>query len=235
MAIPGWTFANNRLWMPEDDDLVPTPQQTEGPFYPQPTIEQQLHNDTDLRRKLGKDAFAQGQPIQLSGVIKSQTGKPLSDAVVEIWQACATGKYNHNADRSQAKIDKDFQFWGRAITGKNGKYSFLTIIPGKYPGRFGRHIHFRVDADGHKRCSTQCYFSKFGEDNMRDGIYRRLDKKEREQVTVELDPPSSKKTKTVNKESKSNSTPGKDIRSNTKSPKVVQPWQGVFDIVMATK
>lgn len=247
LALPGWALASNRLWMPTDD-LPFTPQQTEGPFYPQPTIEQQLHNDTDLRRKLGTDALALGQPINLSGMIKTATGKPIQNAVVEVWQACASGRYNHARDQSQPKLDQNFQFWGRSVTAGDGKYTFQSIIPGKYPGRNGRHIHFRVDAAGHHRCSTQCYFDKYGEDNMRDGIYRSLDKAERKLVTVEVDtakpaPAATQGAATSSGSANHQADPGNKKQDNSdstaqskaKRSNIVHPWQGVFDIVMRPK
>ena len=209
LALPGWS-KQNLLFLP--DELPVTPQQTEGPFYPKPTIEQQLFNDTDLRRKLDNHAFARGQDCQINGTILDRKGKPVRNSVVEIWQACASGRYNHSRDNeNQALLDNNFQFWGRAITGEDGKYSFKTIIPGKYPGRTARHIHYRVQAQGFKRCSTQCYFSEYGDDNRRDGIYSSLDRKGREQLTVELD----------------KSAAGKDKSRSL--------WSGKFDLVLAGK
>lgn len=236
LLVPGWVMADNSLWMP--DDLPVTPQQTEGPFYPEKTIEQQLYNDTDLTRKLANHELAKGQPAIVRGVVKNQQGKPLAGAIVEVWQACATGRYNHQRDANNPSLlDNNFQFWGRAITGKEGEYAFTTIIPGKYPGRTARHIHYRVDADGYRRCSTQCYFSDFGEDNLRDGIYSRLGKIEREQVTVEFDKPSAAAKKSDADAASPNADvqPQTDVKKNQADPIVVTPWSGVFDIVLAKK
>ena len=221
LALPGWALGKSSVWVPED--LTLTPQQTEGPFYPQPTIEQQMFSDTDLVRKLGKDAAAKGQQCIVEGVIKDRKGAPLEGSVVEIWQACASGRYNHIRDKENERpLDDNFQFWGRAVTGKDGKYSFKTIIPGKYPGRTARHIHYRVDADGFKRCSTQCFFSDFGDDNRKDGIYQRLDRKERDMVTVEFDKPVEADAKS------SNSKPNEAQKKKTL-------WKGSFDLVLARK
>lgn len=191
LAFPGWVLGKNAIWVP--DELTVTPMQTEGPFYPETTIEKQLFNDTDLIRKLGDHEVAKGQPTQVFGKVSDQSGKPIKGAIVEVWQACASGRYNHSRDHNNPSLlDNNFQFWGRSITAGDGKYSFKTIIPGKYPGRNGRHIHFRIDAPGFKRLSTQCYFSEFGEDNQRDGIYMNLSPAERKLVTVELDKPATK-------------------------------------------
>lgn len=168
-----------------------TPSQGQGPFYPEIEIEKQLHNDTDLYRKMEDSDVAKGEPIVVRGVVQDRHGKPLPGAVVEVWQASAAGQYNHSGDRNEkALLDNNFQFWGRAVVGMDGKYSFTTVIPGTYPGRMGRHIHFRVESEGHSRLSTQCYFAEFGEDNAQDVLYKRLDSKEQKLLTVELEKPS---------------------------------------------
>lgn len=203
VSLAGWAMARNGLWMP-GDDLPLTPVQTEGPFYPETVIEQQLFNDNDLVQKAAGHEFAKGQAIVVDGRVIDQKGAPLSGAVIEIWQACATGRYFHSQDaKNPALLDNNFQFWGRAITGPDGKYWFKSIVPGKYPGRTGRHIHFRIDAPGHKRLVTQCYFSDFSEDNAQDGVFRRLDAAQQRAVTVDVQKAES------------------------------EPWRGSFDIVMA--
>lgn len=219
LAIPGWVYGRNSLWIPKDLPL--TPQQTEGPFYPETSIEKQIFNDTDLRRRLGDHEFAKGQQCIVSGVIRNRKGRPIKDAIVEIWQACASGRYNHSQDRpNPGLLDNNFQFWGRSITDKDGKYSFITIVPGKYPGRTARHIHYRVDAPGYRRCTTQCYFSDFGNDNMRDGIYRSLNRKERELVTVEFHKPVAPKSNL------------RKMDVAKKKFKKGSLWTGRFDIVL---
>ena len=160
--------------------------------------------------------MAKGQLVVFEGAIKDQKGNPLANSVVEVWQACASGRYNHERDNNNPSLlDNNFQFWGRVITGEDGRYSFKTIIPGKYPGRTARHIHYRVDHEGFRRTSTQCYFSDFGEDNMRDGIYRSLDKKDRELVTVEFDKPVQDAAQ--------------------KADQTAKPWTGQFDVVLAKR
>ncbi len=193
VALPGWSLAKSGLWTPMDEELPLTPAQTEGPFYPETTIEKQLFNDTDLAQKIAGHEYAKGQGIVVTGVVKDRKGRPLAGSVVEAWQACAAGRYNHSQDKNTtALLDNNFQFWGRAITGEDGKYSFNTIVPGLYPGRMGRHIHFRIDTKEFKRLTTQCYFSEYGEDNAKDGVYKQLNQKDRDLVTVQVDKPAGK-------------------------------------------
>ncbi len=226
MAIPGWSLAGSSLYLP--DDLPLTPVQTSGPFYPEIVIEKQLHNDTNLIRKLADHEAARGQQIEVSGVVKNQRGGPVKGSVVEVWQACATGRYNHSKDKSKENLlDNNFQFWGRAITGRDGRYSFRTIIPGKYPGRFGRHIHYRIDAEGYRPLTTQCYFDAFGEDNAKDGIYCRLSKQERRLVTVQVD----KSAKKAAMKAEARAVAKQETARKAKRPAV---WSGTFDVVLAT-
>ncbi|MBX3419329.1 MAG: hypothetical protein KF851_17120 [Pirellulaceae bacterium] len=220
LALPGWALARNGLWMP-DEELPITPTQIEGPFYPQPSIDQQLFNDTDLVQRAAGHEFAKGEQIIVNGVVKNRKGQPLPGSVVEIWQACATGRYHHPRDENNpALLDNNFQFWGRAITGEDGSYSFKSIIPGMYTGRTARHIHFRIDSPGLKRLTTQCYFSDFGEDNARDGLYRSLQPNERKLVTVELDSAEAAKLNT------DAATQGQTIEQDR------TPRSGKFDIVL---
>ena len=203
LAIPaGWGCASDSgIVMPEG--LSVTPSQTEGPFYPIPTIEQQMFNDTDLTRKLPTDQLAQGQLITLDGTVTDRNQAPLQDAIVEIWQASSMGLYNHpNDNASNPALDPHFQFWGRAITGADGKYSFNTIVPGEYDGRSARHIHFRIDAPGYRRLSTQSYFANYGTRNALDGLYSALSPESRNLLTVEFNQPAN------------------------------EPWMGTFDIVL---
>lgn len=203
LTLPvGWVCAEeSNLWLP--DDLPLTPSQVEGPFYPIPSIEQQLFNDTDLTRKLPEDELAEGQLVNINGVVMNAKGQPLNDAVVEIWQASSDGLYNHPDDSADdPELDQEFQYWGRFVTGAAGAYAFSTILPGEYTGRTARHIHFRIDAPGYKRLITQSYFSQYSARNMEDMLYRRLDKTGRDLLTVEFDNPAD------------------------------QAWQGTFNIVL---
>lgn len=189
LMIPvGWKCAEGSDLVLPDDDLPLTPSQAVGPFYPIPSIEQQMFNDTDLTRKLSSDDLANGQLVTLGGVVTDRKGRPLNQSVVEIWQASSDGLYNHPDDHAaDPELDHDFQYWGRFITGEHGEYLFSTILPGEYTGRTARHIHFRIDAPGYRRLTTQSYFSNYGERNMRDGLYRSLNRMERNLVTVEFD------------------------------------------------
>lgn len=163
-----------------------TPEQTEGPFYP---IADQLDKNTDLTQIEGRSARALGEVCFIAGVVQDEFCQPVPGALVEIWQACVTGKYNHPADPNPAKIDPNFQYWGRTVTDKNGEYLFKTIVPGAYPATSTwmrpPHIHFKVHLRGFEELTTQMYWKGHAL-NKTDRILQRLSQKERELVEVEF-------------------------------------------------
>ena len=141
---------------------VPTPQQVEGPFHP---IDEQLDTDLDLTMIDGHSQPAQGEVILVRGRVTDTDGRPLKDALVDVWQANHFGRYSHPEDPNTAPLDPDFQGWGLIRTDSDGRYGFRTIKPGPYPlsflGEDGwrcRHIHFQVSQAGFGKLTTQMYF-----------------------------------------------------------------------------
>ena len=130
-----------------------TPPDSEGPFYP---IERQSDEDNDLLTVDGKSQSARSDVLHLTGIVTNENGNPRSDVIVEIWQADAHGLYRHPRDYSKGTRDPFFQYWGRAKTDKEGKYSFKTILPGEYEPR-PPHIHFKVWQDGKVILTSQMY------------------------------------------------------------------------------
>lgn len=178
-AVPG-AFA---------EELVRTPRQTEGPFYPDKLP---LDTDNDLIIVNDKITPAVGQITHLSGKILDAQGRPFRNALVEIWQVDNNGAYLHSGSDNHEKRDENFQGFGRFLTGSNGEYYFRTIKPVKYPGRTP-HIHFAVKAKGQSKFTTQCYIK--GEPaNARDGILNAVrDPKARNSLIVDFAPiPSSR-------------------------------------------
>lgn len=169
------------------DDLMRTPSQTEGPFYPD-----HMPLDTDNDLLIVNDAItpAVGTITHLSGKVVNTHGEPIRNAVVEIWQVDNKGNYfhSHGANpQSGGQRDANFQGFGRFLTGSTGEYYFRTIKPVPYPGRTP-HIHFAVKMKGHDKYTTQCYIK--GEPrNATDGVLRNIkDAKERESVIIPFSP-----------------------------------------------
>ena len=164
--------------------LVRTPAQTEGPFYPDHLP---LDTDNDLLVLNDNITPAVGEVTWLSGRILDARGEPVRNALVEIWQCDNSGAYLHSKDTNKAKQDRNFQGFGRFLTGSSGEYLFRTIKPVPYPGR-APHIHFAIKMKGKKELITQCYI-KGHAGNPRDGVWKGIkDEKARNSVTISFDP-----------------------------------------------
>ena len=168
-----------------------TPVQPEGPFYP---VDDQLDKDADLTisRDAGGARRAEGQVIYVAGVVRGSDCEPIAGALVEIWQACKSGRYNHPGDTSGLTLDPNFQYWGQAVTGADGLYVFKTILPGHYPAGGGwirpPHIHYKVSKVGYHELITQLYFDG-NQFNNADRILRAIPANRRNEVVVKLNPP----------------------------------------------
>lgn len=139
------------------DKLIPTPSQTVGPFF-----------HLGMTRPEWADLTAghpQGERIAIEGRVLDGDSAPVPDAVLEVWQANAAGRYNHPDDRrDDAPLDPGFRGFGRVATGANGEFRLLTIKPGPVPGRGNAwqapHINVAVFARGLLRhLYTRIYFS----------------------------------------------------------------------------
>jgi len=166
------------------EELLRTPAQTEGPFYPD-----KLPLDTDNDLLVINDSLtpAVGTITYLSGKILDARGNPLKNAAVEIWQCDNNGAYPHSRTDNLQNKDKNFQGFGRFVTGSSGEYVFRTIKPVPYPGRTP-HVHFKIKLKGKDALTTQCYV-KGHPGNERDGLWRGIrDEKLRDLVTIDFDP-----------------------------------------------
>ncbi len=165
-------------------ELVRTPTQMEGPFYPDRLP---LDTDNDLIVINNSITPAVGEVTHLSGRILAANGSPVRNALVEIWQVDNAGAYLHSESDNRQRRDANFQGFGRFLTSTSGEYYFRTIKPVPYPGRT-RHIHFKVKVRGQQDFTTQLYVR--GEaGNARDGLYTRIrDLRAREAITVAFTP-----------------------------------------------
>ncbi|HEU4387560.1 MAG TPA: protocatechuate 3,4-dioxygenase [Blastocatellia bacterium] len=166
------------------NQLIETPRQTEGPFYPN---KMPLDTDNDLIIINSSITPAVGTITHLGGRVLDKRGSPIKDALVEIWQVDNNGAYIHTGSVNRDKRDPNFQGFGRFQTGSSGEYAFRTIKPVPYPGRTP-HIHFAVYVKGREKFTTQCYVR--GEPgNERDMILRGIrDPRARDSVIVDFAP-----------------------------------------------
>ena len=101
-----------------------TSSQTVGPFFGPALV-----RDGDTQHVL-TGPNTEGQRIRIEGRVFDGEGVPVPDALVEIWQANAFGRYNHPNDHSDAPLDPEFTGFGRAGAGDDGRFWFETILPG---------------------------------------------------------------------------------------------------------
>jgi len=106
-----------------------------------------------------------GQRIQVAGRLLDSDGRPIPNALIEVWQANAAGRYKHHNDNWKAPIDPNFTGAGRCVTDSEGHYRFVTIKPGAYPWKNHvnawrpAHIHFSLFGRAFtQRLVTQMYF-----------------------------------------------------------------------------
>ncbi|MCB1339950.1 MAG: protocatechuate 3,4-dioxygenase subunit beta [Pseudooceanicola sp.] len=106
-----------------------------------------------------------GERIIVHGRVMDETGRGVPNALVEVWQANAGGRYRHKKDGYLAPLDPNFGGCGRTLSAQDGSYEFMTIRPGAYPWPNGvndwrpMHIHFSVfGASFGQRLITQMYF-----------------------------------------------------------------------------
>jgi len=174
------------LWTPGAfaEQLTRTPQQTEGPFYPD-----RLPLDTDNDLLIVNDQLtpAVGEVTHLSGRVLNVRGEPMPGVVVEIWQVDSQGSYLHTESARRGDYDTNFQGFGRFLTNRKGEYYFRTIKPVAYGPRTP-HIHFAVRRGNRKLLTTQCYIQGDPQ-NRRDGIFNSIrDPKLRQALIVDFKP-----------------------------------------------
>lgn len=137
-----------------------TPSQTIGPFFHRALLHEGL-NDLAVRG-------AAGERVAIEGRVLDGDGAPVSDAMVEVWQANAAGRYDHpedrqGKDRENRPLDPHFHGFGRVATGPDGLFRLRTVKPGPVPGSDGApqapHINVSIFARGLlKRLVTRIYF-----------------------------------------------------------------------------
>ena len=155
--------------------LVPTPEQTAGPFYPSVLPDDR---DADLVVVKGRTARAQGTVLYLSGRVTDTNGAPAVDALVEIWQADNFGRYLAPKDGGPGPRDPNFQGYGQVKTDDTGAYRFRTIRPVPYASR-PPHVHFQITHARLRPLVTQMYMvgepgqedpAAFGGQRVRDAL-----------------------------------------------------------------
>jgi protocatechuate 3,4-dioxygenase, alpha subunit len=147
--------------------LRPTPSQTLGPFFHDALL------DEDRSELVTPD---HPEALRIEGTVYDGAGEPVSDAMVEIWQANEAGRYNDPRDaREDLPLDEGFSGFGRSGTDAGGTFSFVTVKPGRVPlpngGMQAPHIMVSVFARGLlERVVTRIYFPDEQEANANDPV-----------------------------------------------------------------
>jgi protocatechuate 3,4-dioxygenase beta subunit len=120
-------------------------------------------NDNDLTRQHEGEPL--GERIIVTGRVLDESGRPVPETLLEVWQCNAAGRYKHVVDQHPAPLDPNFSGAGRVMSDAEGRYRFTTIKPGPYP--WGNHhnawrpahIHFSLFGPSFlTRIVTQMYF-----------------------------------------------------------------------------
>ena len=160
VGFPGYRSTGSRAPLHAPVDLPQRLTEVTGPLLGEGRV---TAADADLTRQ--HEGEPQGQRIVVHGRVLDSDGRPVPDALVEIWQANAGGRYRHVVDNWPSPLDPNFSGLGRTMTDGAGRYRFTTIKPGAYP--WGNHhnawrpahIHFSLFGRAFpQRLVTQMYF-----------------------------------------------------------------------------
>ncbi len=166
-------------------DLVASPSQTVGPFF---------HLGLTDTRAVACLAgpHAKGERVRLICRVFDGDGARIPDAMIEVWQANADGKYHHPEDTQEKPLDPAFRGFGRMPTTEDGSCVFETIKPGRVPGWDNSlqspHLNISVFARGLlKRVVTRIYFAGDGA-NQEDPVLALVPRERRDTLMARPDP-----------------------------------------------
>lgn len=169
--------------MKPDTDLVPTPSQTVGPFF-----QIELTTDEHCVKCIG-GPNTKGERAWITFRVLDGDGAPVDDAMLEIWQADAQGKYNHPDDPQPTDSNEGWIGFGRLATGEDGSCVLETIKPGcvQYHSIQAPHLMVAVYARGMlKQLYTRVYFAG-DPNNDRDPILSLVPAERRETLLAKAD------------------------------------------------
>lgn len=148
-----------------------TPSQTVGPFF-----------HVGLDRPGTGNLLEESAPgaIRIEGCVLDGNGDPVSDALLEIWQCDAAGRYPHPEDGEHAQCAPGFRGFGRAATDDEGRFRFVTVKPGRVAGRGNRlqapHVNVILFARGLlNHLYTRVYFADETAANGEDPLLGSID------------------------------------------------------------
>lgn len=150
-----------------------TPSQTVGPFLGIGLINGPITPNVVAYDRPGS--------VSLQGLLLDGAGEPVPDGLIEVWQACPSGRYPHAADaREDPPLETGFSGFARSGTAPDGRYDLTVVKPGRVPwpggGLQAPHLLIGVFARGLlKRAVTRCYFPDEAVANAEDPVLTRLE------------------------------------------------------------
>ncbi|MGO4326026.1 protocatechuate 3,4-dioxygenase subunit alpha [Cupriavidus sp. 2TAF22] len=134
-----------------------------------------------------------GERIVIEGRIVDGGGEPVSDGMVEIWQASPAGHYRHPDDQregAQSSLVPGFTGFGRLPTQADGSFRFVTVKPGAVPGPDGQpqapHIVVSLFMRGLlKHLTTRLYFPDETQANARDWVLSQVPAERRQTLVAQ--------------------------------------------------
>jgi protocatechuate 3,4-dioxygenase alpha subunit len=167
-------------------DAIPNASQTVGPFF-----HFSLTTDAHSVKCLAGPEVP-GERVWLTCRVLDAEGAPVNDAMIEIWQANAEGKYNHPDDPQASAVNPAFKGFGRLESGEDGRCEFETIRPGCVPGPRSvpqaPHLNFAVFARGLvKQLHTRVYFAGDAA-NQQDPVLALVPPQRRETLLAQPEP-----------------------------------------------
>jgi|SRR5689334_7590361 protocatechuate 3,4-dioxygenase, alpha subunit len=172
--------------------LKETASQTAGPYLHIGLMPRAI--GLDLRREEPGNVLAgpgaRGERVRLEGTVYDGEGAPVRDALVEIWQANADGRYDHPGDTQDKPLDPAFHGFGRAVADfGTGLWWFDTVKPGVVTGRHGRpmapHVNVAVFARGITiHLNTRVYFADEEAANAADPVLNLIEQPARRETLL---------------------------------------------------
>src|SRR5882672_6045234 len=123
-------YKSTRLRAPSEPlvRVPPSPLEATAPVFPRQFVKD---SEADLTT-WGRSAPL-GEKMVLVGRLLDEEGRPVRRALIEVWQANASGKYPHPVDDHEAPLDPNFLGKGQVLTDDEGRYRIVTVKPGAYP------------------------------------------------------------------------------------------------------
>jgi protocatechuate 3,4-dioxygenase alpha subunit len=170
-----------------DRKTTQTPGQTIGPYFAY-CLTPEPYGRKGIAGNVMAGPATLGEHIRITGRLFDGEGGAMDDALIEVWQANAAGRYDSPADaRADIALDPAFKGFGRCMTDKDGRFTFDTVKPGRVPGQGNRlqapHVSVIIHSRGMlSHACTRIYFSDEAKANDEDPVLASIEAQRRPTV-----------------------------------------------------